>query len=450
MAFTSGIATDPLDLSRKLKAFLYDDVNGAGWLPMTGTSLDSFEGAKNLRTNDTASSIYVLFNLNADSYVNAYNYEYYDIEFFEDKTVKSIAISMPDLNAGSTVLTLTYSPIRITLQSSSDGVNWTTCMDETNIPIWSDMDRRVFNLTAPTTARWFRLTFPQARSSNYTTVGEVQFYDNNDDEIIVAQDRHQISIFATSPYVASGVSARLVFSFGLSDQENYYSVRTTAGISHGIATDGVSGVTYISLGYGSSQTYAYLWDAPMPYWFYGTDRYVYCFVKVGSTYRQFGAGYLLPYATPSQWPFPFFVGGENSGIGNTWDNDTTADIRGFTAPGRGGNYLFHPQSNSWVEVSNFYQSNSEQLQTSGYKLWPTALEAISALGVNADDSTYTLLPLVVFHKDNQVFGELQNIYFVSGDTITSEDTITIGGDTYRVFQNVFRTSRYDYCAVKEV
>jgi hypothetical protein len=451
MPFTSGTATDPKDLLQKLQAFVTDDVSGAGWpLSHGGDGLDAWYGCKNLRTNDTASDIYAIVTGDADSYINAEKEHYYDFEFYQDTEIESFAISMPDLNAGSSVLTISSSPIRIALQYSSDGVSWTNWFDESNIPIWSDIERRVFTPSAPVSAKWFRLTFPQERNNSFTTIGELQFYGAGGSLLWAARGRYNHGFDVVSPYVASGVSALARFTLSLSDQEGYYSLGLIAGTGDYKYIDETSG--YESWGFlnASTRVYAYLWDAPMPYWFYGDDRYIYGFVKVGSTYRQFGCGYLLSYSTPSQWPFPVFVGAENNSRGEAWDNDSTANIRGFTAPGRYGLYMFHPASNSWVEYSNYYMSISETRQQLGYKVWPNSMNDVADLGINADSSSYALYPLTLFHVDTQVFGEMQNLYFVPGGTISSEDTITVGADTYRIFQNMWRTARSDYIAVKEV
>jgi hypothetical protein len=51
----------------------------------------------------------------------------------------------------------------------------------------------------------------------------------------------------------------------------------------------------------------------------------------------------------------------------------------------------------------------------------------------------------------QILGELDGVFWVSvfGSGLVSEDSIEIGGEQYRLFQNGFRTESYQYIAVKE-
>jgi hypothetical protein len=61
---------------------------------------------------------------------------------------------------------------------------------------------------------------------------------------------------------------------------------------------------------------------------------------------------------------------------------------------------------------------------------------------------YPLLPVTLNDSTPNIYGELDGIYFVSGFNNAVENTITIGGDTYLVVQDVWRTSHIDYYAMK--
>jgi hypothetical protein len=61
-----------------------------------------------------------------------------------------------------------------------------------------------------------------------------------------------------------------------------------------------------------------------------------------------------------------------------------------------------------------------------------------------------VLPIILHDNTPEVYGELDGVLATSGQAIASEDTLTVGADSYLVVQNVFRTGRNQYCAVKLV
>jgi hypothetical protein len=49
---------------------------------------------------------------------------------------------------------------------------------------------------------------------------------------------------------------------------------------------------------------------------------------------------------------------------------------------------------------------------------------------------------------SDTFGEIDGVYAVSGFNNASENTVTIDGIPYLVVQNLHRTARYYYAAIK--
>ncbi len=451
MPYTSGIATSPIDLYRKFRAFVLDKEDGAGW-DLTfgeGEAVGDVEGVEEVRSN--GSSYYNLINARSANYMSLATNTYVDFKFFIEQDIGSISLSMPDLNAGLPLTTIASSPLHFLVQASSDGLSWSNVGEWANQAAWNDTETRTFTLPSPITTRWLRITFPTSRSGGITYCGEVQFFKPGGTRLFVNIGDGAARFQAKSPYTASGISASVSFRLVLRESANICAIGLGAYQNGVILTD-ESGCPYLSTTLGSSGTYAALWFTDMPYWFYGNDRYIYAFVKVGSTYRQLGCGYILPYSTPEQWPMPFFVGGEINDYNSAkWDNDTNYSIRGFSSPGVGAFYMFEPQTNTWVEVRDFeLYSNYERAALGEFRLWPLSFgDEITALSRNMDESL-SLIPLIPVRVNHSVYGELQNIYYCPGGGITSEDTVSIGGATYRIFQNAWRTSNFDYCAVREV
>jgi hypothetical protein len=65
------------------------------------------------------------------------------------------------------------------------------------------------------------------------------------------------------------------------------------------------------------------------------------------------------------------------------------------------------------------------------------------------DGGYTILPLVLYDSAVQnIYGELDGVGATTGFEQSSENTITIAGVSWLVVQNVDRTTKVDYFAVK--
>lgn len=59
-----------------------------------------------------------------------------------------------------------------------------------------------------------------------------------------------------------------------------------------------------------------LWNAAIPYWFIANGRRVIVVAKVSTNYESAYLGYITPYASPGQFPYPLAVGGSMS-----WSNE---------------------------------------------------------------------------------------------------------------------------------
>jgi len=77
--------------------------------------------------------------------------------------------------------------------------------------------------------------------------------------------------------------------------------------------------------------------------------------------------------------------------------------------------------------------------------------------VEAIDGSYPLTPLVIceFEDDDgevgrngNAYGELDGVFHISGSNQTSENTLTISGDDYIVFQDIARLEFQNFMAVR--
>jgi hypothetical protein len=195
------------------------------------------------------------------------------------------------------------------------------------------------------------------------------------------------------------------------------------------------------------------WDASIPYWFFGNGQRVIVVTKISTVYTASYLGKFLPYGTAGEYGLPYYLGMNwSSAIRFSSINE---GVRNFWDPGLGA--LMLQPSGNWHGVTNFYEvSSAESWPSTSNYVYPFAAgysdthSRFRELRDNVDGS-YPLFPLVLCGNNptTDIYGELDGAFATSGFSLASEDTLTIGGDTYRVFQNVFRTTRYNYCAIKQ-
>ena len=209
-----------------------------------------------------------------------------------------------------------------------------------------------------------------------------------------------------------------------------------------------------------------LWNSTIPYWFIVNTRRIIVIAKISTTYQMAYLGFYLPYATPGQYPYPLMVGGSgNDPLGATkprWSG-ATGDASMFwsgvavTTPSNTTNLNTLIPSNAWMSESNAFLTpvsggrTFQQMQLKG--MHPYMNTSLSTRWIGAADESAVLLPIeLVLSNTTPLFkgfmGELDGIFYVSGNGRASEDIITVGGDDHLVVQNVFRTGVGDYCAVR--
>lgn len=198
-----------------------------------------------------------------------------------------------------------------------------------------------------------------------------------------------------------------------------------------------------------------LWNSSIPYWFIANAGRVIVVAKVSTVYEIMYAGKFLPYGTPSQYPYPVFIGACHSTPNTRW-SDTT---RGHTFPVNpagsttDSNATAFLPDNSQKALSHITANGASGNDEAG--VWPWRYRAASTTSEftyldNNPDGTYPILPAIICMESPSIamLGELDGVAWVSGYSNAAENTVTVGADTYLVVQNTFRTSRDAYCAIK--
>lgn len=205
-----------------------------------------------------------------------------------------------------------------------------------------------------------------------------------------------------------------------------------------------------------------LGNGALTYWLVASGRRVVLVAKAGAVYEALYLGFMLPYATPGQYPYPMFVGGSMRKATTKTPSDTTADHRHFISPGSGESAGYNSTDTQarlrapdgrWATFIHAYGSaNNDYSDNAAATLFPYNWEKCSLAREAIDGATYPLTPIVLMEKlsgaAKNLWGELDGCYHVSGFNNAAENLVTVSGQDYLVVQNVFRTGVADFWALK--
>lgn len=216
-----------------------------------------------------------------------------------------------------------------------------------------------------------------------------------------------------------------------------------------------------SLGYNAANDWAgqpyksgipiiYLWNDPITYWFIANGNRVIMIAKVDTIYQIMYLGKFLPYFLPTQYPYPVICCGTHSSETSRW-SDYNYDFSSILNPGSGCQMFY--VDGTWKPIQNRYAQSGWYSWQNGYiNVWPTGSNNNFLDNSLAwPDGGYTLLPLILEMDSGgvkNVLGEVDGILWVSGHQNSSENVIDVGGQNYLVVQDVWKTGRREYMAVR--
>lgn len=196
--------------------------------------------------------------------------------------------------------------------------------------------------------------------------------------------------------------------------------------------------TYSATGNWSTHPSIYLKDEEtIAYWFIANKRRIIVIARTASTlYMSMYIGFGKRIATPEEYSHPGIILGNQVG-----------DLNFATA--------------SLVDITNIGASPYNGLAITPENNYIYAVSGLSAGWIFADsgmvkkstNDKITLQPCYLrsteqANPNGKLLFELDGIYKILCDSVVAEDTITIGGDTYLVVPNIYRSNYYDYFAVK--
>lgn len=226
----------------------------------------------------------------------------------------------------------------------------------------------------------------------------------------------------------------------------------------------------------SPDQYALLWNQPITYWIIANGRRWMLVAKISTVYSTAYCGFMLPYAAPSEYPYPMVVAGISRG-NQRWSSEDERN-RFFASPGWDTMFTYWPD-NVWRRVTNYTNSSTAGAPHDGHLgsgfIHPTRefTDYLNARYDNRDygqfdspladdisynantcfDGSYILRDLTVVSSANDgpydsVMGILDGGYWIPGRANSSENIIEKDGINHLVVQNLFRNGFRDYMALR--
>ena len=202
-----------------------------------------------------------------------------------------------------------------------------------------------------------------------------------------------------------------------------------------------------------------LWQNSIPYWFVADGRRVMIVAKIQSQYEVAYLGFYDSFFSPSQNPYPMCLGGAMAllSTGTPYWHDGTlrwASVtnvhKAFTHSEGGTVYQAQMRVRGldgvWLP---FQSSNSDNLwwtATTENIIWPYFGD-LNLLDV-CHDGSYALFPVMLIAGAPNPMGQLAGVFAITGQGITAESLIRQGPVDHLVVQNINRSDRNDFLAVR--
>jgi hypothetical protein len=371
------------------------------------------------------------------------------------------------------------------LEYSDDGSTWTGALTVASNPTYALAEAKTFAVGgSPGAHRWWRITVNRRVDGNVGSLSWKSLLLLDSGGLPVNHYGSEVLLKATGPggtdAIYTGIRSEYHAGTGwynlfLNGYTGFNVLETSwfkqpGALPHFGSPVGVSQL---------SQPMIPLWNQPMPYWFAANGRSFRMGAKVSTSFVGGYLGWILPYATPSQYPYPLAIGGSmvphSTSRGTPWRFSFNSQLNSvFTIPACGSSpatatesvstslYLRLPDG-QWGFVGNRYGSaadpdaitNMERDQGQRRGLWPTSFRNRPGSSSSRRDfreclgGGYITEPLIIHQRLPQpaVLGELEGVFCVSGFGNASENTFTLGGVDHVVLQNIARTEAHEYWAL---
>lgn len=330
-----------------------------------------------------------------------------------------------------------------------NGSSWVALDTRTDITGWVAGQVRTYAIASPVSATRYRLN---VSVGNSTTL----YIDAVRLRTVAAGVDEAVSQYIWEGPGNDGLSAVLVGAHALERADVDY---------HDVEICAFSGYDAALPFYQQSGYHGRLWvpllNSSIPYWFVADGRRVVVVAKVGTQYESAYLGFLEPYFTPQQTPYPIALGGSLA-LGDTaplWNSaslrysNATDQHRAFTHADKnawGGPYYTQARARrpdgAWV---GFYASRSDSFTSPSIDegwLWPLS-QGMTNLETCIDGS-YALFPVVLSDVAPNHWGQFSGVAVLTGQGLSAETLVTVGAVDWLAVPNITRTDRNDFFAVR--
>lgn len=243
---------------------------------------------------------------------------------------------------------------------------------------------------------------------------------------------------------------------------------------YSISFRGMTGVTPTGTSFSqhvnvSPEVQMFTDSGPMTYWFVANGRRFILVVKISTVFESAYCGFFLPYAQPSSYPYPMFIGGSagqttENGVPTSW-RSTSSNHTHFLSPEYDysfGGAIRSPSAwmldplGQWLICSNKSQLGQVFMAPEhGGNSWngygvTTNMDTVRTRtrACFGGDFALSLVHMMSRSPAEQTWGVFQGVYRMPGLGNAAEALVTIDGIDYLVVQNVFRTTIGDYWALR--
>lgn len=263
----------------------------------------------------------------------------------------------------------------------------------------------------------------------------------------------------------------------------------TAGLPYNDQPGRSPGLETSSSGTDFGGCYALLSNSTVTWWLSITPRRIVGVAKVGTCYSCFHLGFLNPFATGNEWPYPIFIAGSTTERFQL-PSTSTIGTSGFmdpvqVSPTRSGPGLLRTPTGAWVDIWNSTGTSTRSSNSGGIQVFPAG-RVSSPSGVPSEDSWYNnsltwsnFIPTsgipgtqqdrllrtpfsggdrfiripgtLIGTAPNNIYGEIDGCFWFDAAStgIVPENRFVDGSERFTVFQNGTRTDNWALWALRE-
>ena len=208
---------------------------------------------------------------------------------------------------------------------------------------------------------------------------------------------------------------------------------------------------------GDDFVYTSLRDTPMDMHLTISERRYVAGIHLGGLDAVMYAGAFLPYADPTEYPYPILLAGSTDSLRAVGSISNTTLTRRSQ-----GSVKMLDAGRAWNDLG--FGTSARNSSTPRWQIYPVGTSGTSGNGGDGvpqrlGPNIFSLFPLLLvgtnsgnsFNSRNRNYmnGELEGIVWIPGDGVASGIEFTDNkGDNYRVFQSYGSADPYDHCALR--